>query len=175
MTGLLLKKNRPKLSVEGSNNKILLMKEFLGLYEKQLVEIEQVFSEWPAMGSDQKFRSVSKKEFMKASRRVEADCIVGVEENMDYQLLLRNESKLMFVGGGFSSSGLKGSGVIVVEVVCCRVKMFINSILKSQAGFFLDFCEKLAARDVRASTLRKASEQSWNIETILSFKNWINL
>lgn len=46
--------------------------------------------------------------------------------------------------------------------------------MKKQGGYFLDFCEKKALKDVRASTLKKASEQIWNIETILEFKSWLH-
>jgi hypothetical protein len=46
---------------------------------------------------------------------------------------------------------------IFVEVSCYRIKHFINKVIKKQAGFLLDFCEKQAAKDMRASALRKAS------------------
>jgi len=46
--------------------------------------------------------------------------------------------------------------------------------MKKQGAYFLDFCEKKATKDVRASTLKKASEQIWNIETILEFKSWLH-
>ena len=98
--------------------------------------------------------------------------MIGVSEGSDYQILIRNETKILFVGHG-ANLGHKSSA-IVVEILSNRVKSFINSIISRQGGFLIDFCEKQAAKDLRASTLKKASEQTWNIETILSFKNWLH-
>jgi hypothetical protein len=43
----------------------------------------------------------------------------------------------------------------------------MNEMIRKQAGFFIDFCEEKASKDLRASNLRRASEQVWNIETII--------
>lgn len=78
------------------------------------------------------------------------------------------------MGPGMNTSFLHKSSTIFVEVSCYRIKHFINKVIKKQAGFLLDFCEKQAAKDMRASSFRKTSEQIWTIETIIAFKNWLH-
>lgn len=73
-------------------------------------------------------------------------------------------------GAGFAHRG----SAIVVEIYSHRIKCFINTLIPKQAGLIIEFCEKQASKDLRASTLKKASEQSWNIETLLSFKSWLH-
>jgi len=88
--------------------------------------------------------------------------------------LVRNETKILFICCGDGTNFSHKSSAIVIEVLSHRIKSFINSIIPKQCGLIIDFCEKQAAKDMRASTLKKASYQSWNIETVIQFKNWLH-
>lgn len=78
------------------------------------------------------------------------------------------------MGVGHGASFAHKSSAIVIEIYSHRIKSFINKLIPKQSGLLIEFCEKQAAKDLRASTLKKASEQTWNIETLLAFKSWLH-
>jgi hypothetical protein len=101
--------------------------------------------------------TLKKYEYLRNEKKAPKNSIVGVEEGSDYQILQRNETKILFIGNSHGSSSTHKSSAIVVEILSYRVKCFINRIIPKQAGFLVDFCEKQAAKDLRTSTLKKAS------------------
>ena len=100
--------------------------------------------------------------------------VLAVEENGDYQILVKDdETKIIFAHSGTAASFSQKTGAIVIEIASHRIKNFINSIIPKQGHFILEYCSKQANQNLRASTFKKITYQTWNIETIIALRGWI--
>lgn len=95
-------------------------------------------------------------------------------ENGDYQMLIKGEeAKIIFTGAGTGPLYAGRSAAMIVEVSSHRMKAFINSIIPKQGAYLIEYCLKQTSQNLRASTFKKVTHQSWNVETMVSLRDWL--
>ena len=88
-------------------------------------------------------------------------------------LVSADQSRVMFTGVGTAATYAHQTSAIIVQVGSHRIKNLLNSIIPKQGAYVLEYCLKQTMKDLRASTFKKPSYQMWNVESILSLRNWL--